>query len=231
MLIGFGGYVSTPGYLAAKRRGIQIVVHEANPRPGLANRIGSRLTKNVFIGQAGTKLPHATLIGIPIRREIASLDRLAMSDKARVHFGLRPDLPVLLVTGGSQGAASLNNAVIGAAPMLLASGVQVLHIVGPKSGTVVDVPGSEVPYVVVEYLDRMDLAYAAADFALCRAGAMTCAELTAVGLPAVLRAASARQRRAAAERAAGREGRRRADRGRRAAESGLDQERAAARAA
>ncbi|HXS65145.1 MAG TPA: undecaprenyldiphospho-muramoylpentapeptide beta-N-acetylglucosaminyltransferase [Streptosporangiaceae bacterium] len=184
VLVGFGGYVSTPGYLAARRRGVQIVVHEANPRPGLANRIGSRLTKNVFIGQAGTKLPHATLVGIPIRREIASLDRLAMADKARVHFGLRPDLPVLLVTGGSQGAASLNNAVIGAAPMLLASGVQVLHIIGPKSGTVVEVPGSEVPYVVVEYLDRMDLAYAAADFALCRAGAMTCAELTAVGLPA-----------------------------------------------
>ncbi len=186
VLIGFGGYVSTPGYLAARRRGIQIVVHEANPRPGLANRIGARLTKNVFIGQAGTKLPHATLIGIPIRREIASLDRLAMSDKARVHFGLRPDLPVLLVTGGSQGAASVNNAVIGAAQLLLSSGVQVLHIVGPKSGTVVEVPpGSDVPYVAVEYLDRMDLAYAAADFALCRAGAMTCAELTAVGLPAV----------------------------------------------
>jgi UDP-N-acetylglucosamine--N-acetylmuramyl-(pentapeptide) pyrophosphoryl-undecaprenol N-acetylglucosamine transferase len=184
VLVGFGGYVSTPGYLAARRRGVQIVVHEANPRPGLANRIGSRLTKNVFIGQAGTKLPHATLVGIPIRREIASLDRLAMADKARVHFGLRPDLPVLLVTGGSQGAASLNNAVIGAAPMLLASGVQLLHIIGPKSGTVVEVPGSEVPYVVIEYLDRMDLAYAAADFALCRAGAMTCAELTAVGLPA-----------------------------------------------
>jgi UDP-N-acetylglucosamine--N-acetylmuramyl-(pentapeptide) pyrophosphoryl-undecaprenol N-acetylglucosamine transferase len=185
VLVGFGGYVSTPGYLAARRRNVQIVVHEANPRPGLANRIGARLTKNVFIGQAGTKLPHATLVGIPIRREIASLDRLAMSDKARVGFGLRPDLPVLLVTGGSQGAASINNAVIGAVPSIVGMGVQVLHIVGPKSGTVVEVPGGDVPYVVVEYLDRMDLAYAAADFALCRAGAMTCAELTAVGLPAV----------------------------------------------
>jgi len=184
VLIGFGGYVATPGYLAAKRRRLEIVVHEANPRPGLANRIGARLTRHVLIGQAGTRLPHATLVGIPIRREIASLDRLAMSDKARAHFGLRPDLPVLLVTGGSQGAASLNAAVLGAAHSIRSVGVQVLHVVGPRSGSQVRVPASDVPYVVVEYLDRMDLAYAAADFALCRAGAMTCAELTAVGLPA-----------------------------------------------
>jgi len=185
VLVGFGGYVATPGYLAARRRHVPIVVHEANPRPGLANRIGARLTKHVYIGQAGTKLPHATYIGIPIRREIAGLDRLALSDKARAHFGLRPDLPVLLVTGGSQGAASLNRAVLGAADALLSAGVQVLHIVGPRAGQITNVPRRDVPYVLIEYLDRMDLAYAAADFALCRAGAMTCAELTAVGLPAV----------------------------------------------
>ena len=184
VLVGFGGYVATPGYLAARRRRVPIVVHEANPKPGLANRIGSRLTRNVFIGQAGTRLPHATYIGIPIRREIAGLDRLALSEKARAHFGLRPDLPVLLVTGGSQGAASLNRAVLGAADAILSVGVQVLHILGPRSGQAASPPRGDVPYVALEYLDRMDLAYAAADFALCRAGAMTCAELTAVGLPA-----------------------------------------------
>ncbi len=189
VLVGFGGYVATPGYLAARRRRLPIVVHEANPRPGLANRIGARLTRHVFIGQPGTRLPHATLIGIPIRREIAGLDRLALSDKARLHFGLRPDLPVLLVTGGSQGAASLNRAVLAAAQSIMSVGVQVLHIVGPRSGFAAgpgeySSPARQVPYVVIEYLDRMDLAYAAADFALCRAGAMTCAELTAVGLPA-----------------------------------------------
>jgi UDP-N-acetylglucosamine--N-acetylmuramyl-(pentapeptide) pyrophosphoryl-undecaprenol N-acetylglucosamine transferase len=183
-LVGFGGYVATPGYLAARRRGVPIVVHEANSRPGLANRIGARLTTHVFTGQAGTRLPHATPIGIPIRREIAGLDRLAVTDKARAHFGLRPDLPVLLVTGGSQGAASLNRAVLGAARAITSVGVQVLHIVGPRSGQEIVVPRGDVPYVMIEYLDRMDLAYASADFALCRAGAMTCAELTAVGLPA-----------------------------------------------
>src|SRR6266568_1176134 len=184
VLVGFGGYVATPGYLAARRRRVPIVVHEANPRPGLANRIGALLTRHVYIGQAGTRLPHATYVGIPIRREIAGLDRLALSEKARLHLGLRPDLPVLLVTGGSQGAASLNRAVLGAADAILSVGVQVLHIVGPRSGRLAGVPRGAVPYVAIEYLDRMDLAYAAADFALCRAGAMTCAELTAVGLPA-----------------------------------------------
>jgi UDP-N-acetylglucosamine--N-acetylmuramyl-(pentapeptide) pyrophosphoryl-undecaprenol N-acetylglucosamine transferase len=184
VVVGFGGYVATPGYLAARRRRVPIVVHEANPRAGLANRIGALLTRHVFIGQAGTRLPHATCIGIPIRSQIAGLDRLALSEKARAHFGLRPDLPVLLVTGGSQGAASLNRAVIGAAGAILSVGVQVLHIVGPRSGQAPGVRHGGVPYVAIEYLDRMELAYAAADFALCRAGAMTCAELTAVGLPA-----------------------------------------------
>ena len=184
VLVGFGGYVATPAYLAARRRGVPIVVHEANVRPGLANRIGVRLTRHVFTGQPGTKLAHATYIGIPIRREIAGLDRLALGDKARGHFGLRPDLPVLLVTGGSQGARSLNQAVVAAAAWIRSAGVQLLHIVGPRSDVDVPPPGGEPPYVALPYLDRMDLAYAAADFALCRAGAMTCAELTAVGLPA-----------------------------------------------
>ena len=184
VVVGFGGYVATPAYLAARRRGIPIVVHEANTRPGLANRIGARLTHHVFTGQPGARLPHATYIGIPIRREIAGLDRLALGDKARAHFGLRPDLPVLLVTGGSQGARSLNRAAVGAAPWIRSAGVQVLHIIGPKSDIDVPPPGRETPYVTLPYLDRMDLAYAAADFAMCRAGAMTCAELTAVGLPA-----------------------------------------------
>jgi len=184
VVVGFGGYVATPAYLAARRRRIPIVVHEANSRPGLANRIGVRLTRHVFTGQPGTRLAHATYIGIPIRREIASLDRLALGDKARAHFGLRPDLPVLLVTGGSQGARSLNRAAVAAAGWIRAAGVQVLHIIGPRSDIDVPPPGGGTPYVTLPYLDRMDLAYAAADFALCRAGAMTCAELTAVGLPA-----------------------------------------------
>jgi UDP-N-acetylglucosamine--N-acetylmuramyl-(pentapeptide) pyrophosphoryl-undecaprenol N-acetylglucosamine transferase len=190
VLVGFGGYVATPAYLAARRLRVPIVVHEANPKPGLANRLGARFTTHVFTGHPDAQLKNAKYIGIPIRREIAELDRLGLGDKARAHFGLRPDLPVLLVTGGSQGARSINTAVFGAAGWLRDAGVQVLHIIGPRNGH--DAPVTKkgegeaggVPYVASPYIDRMDLAYAAADFALCRAGAMTCAELTAVGLPA-----------------------------------------------
>jgi UDP-N-acetylglucosamine--N-acetylmuramyl-(pentapeptide) pyrophosphoryl-undecaprenol N-acetylglucosamine transferase len=138
----------------------------------------------VFTGHPDTEIRNGKYLGIPIRREIAELDRLAAGDKAREHFGLRTDLPVLLVTGGSQGARSLNGAVFGAAGWLRDAGIQVLHIIGPRNGADAPVTAIGVPYVAAPYIDRMDLAYAAADFALCRAGAMTCAELTAVGLPA-----------------------------------------------
>ena len=194
VLVGFGGYVATPAYLAARRHHVPIVVHEANPSPGIANRLGARLTPHVFTGHPDTRLRNARYIGLPIRRQIAELDRFALGDEARAFFGLRPDLPVLLVFGGSQGARSLNRAVAGAAGAIRSAGVQILHITGPRNieesqetgGPLSSspVPSNSVPYVAVPYVDQMELAYAAADFALCRAGAMTCAELTAVGLPA-----------------------------------------------
>ena len=184
VLVGFGGYVATPAYLAAKRHKVPIVVHEANPSPGIANRLGALLTTYVFTGHPDTKLRNAQYLGLPIRRQIAELDRFALGDKARAHFGLRADLPVLLVFGGSQGAKSLNRALAGAIGAIRGAGVQVLHVTGPRNTAEIQVPPGNVPYVAVPYVDRMDLAYAAADFALCRAGAMTCAELTAVGLPA-----------------------------------------------
>src|ERR1700761_4481839 len=146
VLVGFGGYVATPAYLAARRRGIPIVVHEANPRAGLANRIGARFTTHVYTGHPDTQLRNGTYIGIPIRREIADLDRLGLGDKARAHFGLRADLPVLLVTGGSQGARSLNAAVFGAASWLGEAGVQVLQIIGPRNGQDAPAAVSGAPY-------------------------------------------------------------------------------------
>ncbi|MGV9305190.1 MULTISPECIES: undecaprenyldiphospho-muramoylpentapeptide beta-N-acetylglucosaminyltransferase [unclassified Nonomuraea] len=184
ILVGFGGYVATPAYLAARRRGLPIVVHEANARPGLANRLGARLTDHVFTGHTQSTMAKAEYIGIPLRRQIVELDRLSMGDKARSWFGLRTDLPTLLVFGGSQGARSLNQAALAAGPTLRRAGVQVLHVLGPKNALEEEPPPGDPQYVVLPYVDRMDLAYAAADFALCRSGALTCAELTAVGLPA-----------------------------------------------
>jgi UDP-N-acetylglucosamine--N-acetylmuramyl-(pentapeptide) pyrophosphoryl-undecaprenol N-acetylglucosamine transferase len=140
----------------------------------------------VAVTVPGTPLRRGEHVGMPLRTAIGGLDRAARRAEARAEFGLDPERPTLLVFGGSQGAASLNRAMVGAADALTAAGVQVLHARGPKN-TDVSVPArpaGQAPYVVVDYLERMDLAYAAADLALCRAGAVTVAELSAVGLPA-----------------------------------------------
>lgn len=187
VVVGFGGYVASPAYLAARRHRIPIVVHEQNARPGLANRLGARLTPYVATTFANTTLPHAHLVGMPLRPEITALDRTARRAEARASFGLLADAPTLLVTGGSLGAARLNDAFAGAAAQLSSAGVQVLHITGAGKGFI---PGRAAtaggaPYVVVSYVDRMELAYAAADLVVCRAGANTVCEVAAVGLPAV----------------------------------------------
>jgi UDP-N-acetylglucosamine--N-acetylmuramyl-(pentapeptide) pyrophosphoryl-undecaprenol N-acetylglucosamine transferase len=185
VVVGFGGYVSTPAYLAARRRHIPIVVHEQNARPGLANRLGARMTRFVATTFASTKLAHATAIGMPLRREIAQLDRVAIRPEALAHFGLEPHWPTVLVTGGSLGAQRLNTTFEARVAALRASGVQVLHLTGAGKEFVADNSGTGAPYVVAPYADRMDLAYAAADLVVARAGANTVCELTAVGLPAV----------------------------------------------
>jgi UDP-N-acetylglucosamine--N-acetylmuramyl-(pentapeptide) pyrophosphoryl-undecaprenol N-acetylglucosamine transferase len=184
VVVGFGGYVAMPAYLAARRLRIPIVVHEANARPGLANRIGARLTRHVAVASPGIRLPHGEHVGIPLRRAVATLDRAAQRLAARSIFGLHPDLPTVLAFGGSQGARRINQAMADAADALTGAGVQVLHAVGPGNEPV-RAAGGAVPYVAVPYLDRIEYAYAAADLAVCRAGAITCAELAAVGLPAV----------------------------------------------
>ena len=185
VVVGFGGYVAVPAYLAARRRSIPIVVHEANARPGVANRMAARLTRHVFTASDSVRIRHGKAIGIPLRPAIAELDRQSARVPARERFGLDPDRPTLLVTGGSQGAQRINGAVLAAAPALADAGIQVLHIPGRKNPVIAPERGpGEAPYVVVAYLESMADGYAAADFVLCRSGAMTCAELTAVGLAA-----------------------------------------------
>ena len=188
VVVGVGGYVSTPVYAAARKAGIPIVVHEANARAGLANRVGAKHAAVVGTAFEGTGLPGARLVGMPMRSGIAQLDRAALRPQARADFGLGEDGPVLLVTGGSLGAASLNRAVLGAAPALGAAGVQILHVTGRgkamlgENGRPFEAPG----YTQVEYVDGMERAYAAADLVLCRSGAGTVCELAAVGLPSIL---------------------------------------------
>jgi len=183
VVCGFGGFVSVPAYLAARKRRVPLVVHEGNTVPGIANKLGARFTDHVATSFPDTALPHATYVGLPIRRMISTLDRAALRGEALAAYGLRDDLPVLLVTGGSQGAASINRAVLGAAQDLADGHVQVLHVTGPTHETAA--PETDVPYVVLGYVDRMDLAYSAADAVLCRSGSNTVTEVSGVGLPAV----------------------------------------------
>jgi len=185
VVVGFGGYVAVPAYLAARGR-VPVVVHEANARAGLANRLGARVARRVLAAVPGSGLATAEVVGMPLRASITGLDRAALRAEAREHFGFAEDARVLLVFGGSQGAVSINRAVSAAADGLAAAGVSVLHAHGPKN--TLDLPAprpGDPPYVAVPYLNRMDLAYAAADLAICRSGAMTVAEVSAVGLPAV----------------------------------------------
>jgi len=183
VVVGFGGYVSVPAYLAARRRRVPIVIHEQNAVPGLGNRLGARLARRVAVSFPDTPLRRAEYVGLPLRRLVSQLDRSARRAEGREFFGLEADGPTLLVTGGSQGARRLNQAVSAAAPALAAAGVQVLHVVGPQGEA--DPAATGVPYVVVPFVDRMDLAYAAADLVLCRGGASSVSEAAAVGLPAI----------------------------------------------
>lgn len=182
VVVGFGGYVSTPAYLAARRVDVPIVIHEANARPGLANKLGARYTRLVGVAFPDTRIRHARFVGMPLRPEIETLDRTASRPEALAFFGLSADRPTLLVTGGSLGARRLNGTVLDSAEALIGAGWQVLHITGEKSE--VSDPGLD-HYRMVGYCDRMDLALSTADFAVSRAGAATVSELSALGIPAL----------------------------------------------
>jgi UDP-N-acetylglucosamine--N-acetylmuramyl-(pentapeptide) pyrophosphoryl-undecaprenol N-acetylglucosamine transferase len=182
VVVGFGGYASAPAYAAARKNGTPLALHEANAKPGLANRLGSRYTRQVGVAFRDTPLRHATFVGMPLRKEIEQLDRAATRTSARVALELEPDRPTLLVTGGSLGARSVNRTAIDSAQLLVDTGYQVLHIQG--GGAEFQDPG--IPhYHLIDYCDRMDLALAAADVAVSRAGAATVSELSALGIPAV----------------------------------------------
>ncbi len=197
VVVGFGGYVATPAYLAARHR-VPVVVHEQNARPGLANRLGARWAAAVGVTFPGTPLRGAQVTGLPLRAPVAALvaqreaDAEGLRTRSAEALGLDAGRPTLLVTGGSLGAVSLNSAVSGCAGELLDAGVQVLHLTGAGKAAAVRErlerlgrADGAAGYHVREYLDRMELALAVADLVVARAGAGTVSELAALGIPAV----------------------------------------------
>jgi len=195
----FGGYVSFPLDRAAFREQLPLVIHEQNSVPGLTNRVAARWSDAIaltFPGSAArfSRAERCVVTGNPVRRDVLELDRGARRRDAREQFGLDPELPTVLVFGGSQGARSINRAVIEAQGLWRGRSVQLLHAAG-SAGYVAATRGWEQarsqhpegpPAKLVEFIDDMASAYAAADVVVCRAGATSIAELTVLGIPSVL---------------------------------------------
>lgn len=182
VVVGFGGYVCPPAYQAARSLGIPVVVHEANARPGFANKFGAKFARHIAVTFENTPIERAQVTGMPLREEVARLDRAARRAEACEFFGLDPALPTLLVTGGSLGARAINEGISAAAKAITSSGAQVLHIWGGLT----DLQDPQVPgFHLLRYCDRMELAFAACDLAVSRAGATAVSELTGLNIPAV----------------------------------------------
>lgn len=188
--LGFGGYVSAPMYKAARQLGIPYAIHEQNARPGLANRLG--VGHAAFLGLTFASTPlkaprgQREVIGLPLRPAIYDLarsqDRPLRREQAAQRLGLDPAMRTLLVTGGSLGAAHINEVVASCR----IEGVQVLHLTGKgKDDAVREATEGRTHYHVLDYLETMEDAFAVADLVICRSGAGTVAELCAVGLPAI----------------------------------------------
>ena len=192
VVVALGGYASVPCALAAVPLGVPVVVCEQNAVPGAANRLVARFAKAAAVSFPGTGLPRAHVTGNPVRAEVLAVDRHRDRDTARRALGLPLDRRVVAVFGGSLGARRINLALVSALEQWVGrDDLAVRHVVGRRDWSLVNdgVPplsAGGVVYEPVEYEDRMDLVLAAADLAVCRAGATSVAELAVVGLPAVL---------------------------------------------
>lgn len=212
VVVGFGGYVAAPAYRQARHLHIPIVIHEQNARAGLANRFGARWASMIgtVYENTGLRTYHKSQrierVGLPLRPEIMNLVEQIIRDpyQARCQgarqLGLDPDRPIVLVTGGSLGALRINNTVSQAAQALLAH-AQIIHLTGKGKDDAVrrtvalkaldqlnDIKAEHVgcgDYHVADYLERIDWAFACADLVICRSGAGSVAEISALGLPAV----------------------------------------------
>ena len=185
VIVGFGGYVSAPAYLAAKMSGVPIVIHEANAKPGWANRLGSVLTEHLAVAHSvdSGKFAKALLAGLPLRSDVAQAFSDSQSDwatsrrAAKMRLGFAADAPLIFVMGGSQGSVAINKVIESARETFNKLGLSVLHSVGKLNA----LPRANGGYKPVAYVDAMADAYLAADLIIGRSGAVTCSEFRALG--------------------------------------------------
>ncbi|HEX3032173.1 MAG TPA: undecaprenyldiphospho-muramoylpentapeptide beta-N-acetylglucosaminyltransferase [Bacillota bacterium] len=196
LVVGTGGYVCGPVVMLAALAGVPTLLHEQNALPGITNKLLARKVGMVAITfeeaakyfPKGTRLLHT---GLPIREEILKVDRLS----AFARLGLNPEKRLVVVTGGSRGARSLNQAMIKAYGKLANhTDTQILHVTGQQlyQETLDGLTSAGIDWMesgninIKPYLYNMEDALAAADLMVCRAGATTLAEITARGIPSIL---------------------------------------------
>ncbi|MBL9138609.1 MAG: undecaprenyldiphospho-muramoylpentapeptide beta-N-acetylglucosaminyltransferase [Verrucomicrobiales bacterium] len=190
VVLSMGGFTSAAPVLGARRLGLPVVLHEANAIPGRANRWLARVATRCYVvfPEANQRLSHrdVRVVGMPVRPAFQPAD----AGSCRLALGLRPDRPVLLVMGGSQGAHAINTAMVGAAPRILEvhSDLQILHLTGAADEPKVRGAYAEagVPAKVRAFLTEMELALGAADAVVSRSGASSLAEFAAMGVPPIL---------------------------------------------
>lgn len=189
LLIGLGGYVCAPAYLAAKSLRVPIVIHEANAEPGWANRLGARFTDALAVGSPVTHGPFATALitGLPLRDDIASLlvahkdadesKWREMRATAKRDLGINCENKVVLVFGGSQGSQAINSVIEDTRELIREKPITFVHSVGAAN----NLPASDDKYLAFSYIENMATAYLASDLVIARSGAITCSEVGALG--------------------------------------------------
>ena len=185
VVVGFGGYVSAPAYIAARLSKTPIVIHEANAKPGWANRLGAAFSDHLAVAHSvdSGKFEHALLAGLPLRSDVAQAFKDSQSDWARarrdakLRLGFAADAPLVFIMGGSQGSVAINSVIASSVSMFNEKSLSVLHSVGKLNA----LPQATGGYKPVAYVDAMADAYLAADLIIGRSGAVTCSEFRALG--------------------------------------------------
>ena len=191
LAIGTGGYASGPLLYVASRRKVPTLILEQNSYPGMTNKWLSGRVNKICVGYEGMEsyFPPEKIVvtGSPIRKEI--LEMKATREDGISAFGLDNDKPVLLIIGGSQGARRVNQTLLDHLEEIIMTGVQLLWQTGKysyqKAESAVKAKGLEKEVKVVEFIQHMDMAYAAADLIVSRAGAIAIAEITEARKPAI----------------------------------------------
>ena len=190
LVIGFGGYVSTPAYLASYSLKVPILIHEANAKPGLANRVGRRLAKVTAVNfeKVADQWPGSVLTGMPIRQSLNSLSELSNKTSFRQlncqSWGFDANRPVIAVFGGSLGSTHINKVIADFLEKYQEKyhHVQIIHALGINN----ELPKASSNYLPQPYFHDMASIYGSADLLITRSGAVTCSELSSLGKYSIL---------------------------------------------